>query len=128
MAVFALAGRFRDALRALEPIIRDYERNFGKSPYPWDRGKTADELFDETPLSELYLSVRTTRCLTHFGFRTVGDLAGKTDDELLGISQFGLKSLRELREVLKEHRLEIEREKAALAKRDEGQPEMKGRA
>ena len=51
-------------------------------------------------LQDYELSVRTYRCLIDAGIKTMAEAADKTDEELLSIPNFGLKSLRELRKLL----------------------------
>jgi DNA-directed RNA polymerase subunit alpha len=46
--------------------------------------------------AEIGLSVRTTNCLEETGIFTVEDLLNSTPDELLGISNFGEKTLEEV--------------------------------
>ncbi|MDD5134274.1 MAG: DNA-directed RNA polymerase subunit alpha C-terminal domain-containing protein [Phycisphaerae bacterium] len=52
------------------------------------------------PLSELDMSVRARRCLEQLNMRTIGELASKTEDELLGVKNFGATSLTEMRQIL----------------------------
>jgi len=53
-----------------------------------------------TPIEELNLSVRAYNCLKRSGLMTVGQVLEKTEDELLGLRNFGRKSYDELREKL----------------------------
>lgn len=52
------------------------------------------------PIEQLDLSVRSLNCLRHAGLNTVGELLSKGIDELMGLRNFGLKSLNELKERL----------------------------
>lgn len=52
------------------------------------------------PIEQLDLSVRSLNCLRHAGLSTVGELLTKGIDELMGLRNFGLKSLNELEERL----------------------------
>ncbi|MDV2989836.1 MAG: DNA-directed RNA polymerase subunit alpha [Dehalogenimonas sp.] len=52
------------------------------------------------PIEQLDLSVRSLNCLRHAGLNTVGELLSKGIDELMGLRNFGLKSLNELEERL----------------------------
>ena len=54
----------------------------------------------EMPLEQLNLSARTFNSLRRSGITKVGELLEKTDDDLLGLRSFGLKSLEEVRERL----------------------------
>lgn len=50
------------------------------------------------PVEQLDLSVRTMNCLRHAGITTVGEVIEKGEKELMGLRNFGHKSLVELRE------------------------------
>lgn len=54
----------------------------------------------DRPLSEFEMSVRARNGLENIGVKTIGDVAAKTEDELLGIKNFGATSLTEIKEVL----------------------------
>ena len=53
-----------------------------------------------TPIEELQLSVRAYNCLKRSGLMTVGQVLEKSEDELLGLRNFGRKSYDELRDRL----------------------------
>ena len=53
-----------------------------------------------TPIEELSLSVRAYYCLKRSGLMTVGQVLDKSEDELLGLRNFGRKSYDELRDRL----------------------------
>ncbi len=53
-----------------------------------------------TPIEELSLSVRAYNCLKRSGLMTVGQVLDKSEDELLGLRNFGRKSYDELRDRL----------------------------
>ncbi|MFN0094268.1 MAG: DNA-directed RNA polymerase subunit alpha [Dehalococcoidia bacterium] len=53
-----------------------------------------------TPIEELSLSVRAYNCLKRSGLMTVGQVLEKSEDELLGLRNFGRKSYDELRDKL----------------------------
>ena len=50
------------------------------------------------PVEQLDLSVRTMNCLRHAGITTVGEVIEKGEKELMGLRNFGSKSLVELEE------------------------------
>ena len=52
------------------------------------------------PIEQLDLSVRSLNCLRHAGLTTVGEVLTRGIDELMGLRNFGLKSLNELEERL----------------------------
>jgi len=62
----------------------------------------AQDLADKLEMStaEIGLSVRTTNCLEDRGIFTVNDLLHCTRDDLLSISNFGLKTLEEVYKAL----------------------------
>jgi hypothetical protein len=59
--------------------------------------ETAIQVEGGTPLEQLGLSTRTFQAIVNAGISTVDQLQQKTDQELLGIRNFGQKSLEEIR-------------------------------
>ncbi|RLG31655.1 DNA-directed RNA polymerase subunit alpha [Methanosarcinales archaeon] len=59
------------------------------------------------PISDLELSVRSSRCLEGAGINTIGDLVKKTEDEMLRYKNFGKKSFAEIKEVLQKMGLSL---------------------
>lgn len=55
-----------------------------------------DDRFDNIPIEELGLSVRAHNCLRHGDIETIGQLRGRTEDELLTIRGMGRGSLDEI--------------------------------
>jgi DNA-directed RNA polymerase subunit alpha len=55
----------------------------------------SDELFN-MPVEQLNLSVRTMNCLRRGGIATVGELASKTEKDLMALRNFGQKSKQEI--------------------------------
>lgn len=55
----------------------------------------------DKPVAELELPVRAANCMETAGIRTVRDLVGKGEREMLALKNFGRKSLNEVREILK---------------------------
>ena len=53
------------------------------------------------PIDELEFSVRAHNCLVSAGIKRVIDLVNLTDEDILKIKNFGRKSLREVKEILK---------------------------
>lgn len=73
----------------------------GAVPVP----KTLQDLF-ERPIEDLAeLSVRSVNSLKKENIITLGDLVRRTEDQMLDIDNFGVKSLEEIREFLGEHKL-----------------------
>ena len=59
-----------------------------------------DERLLSKPIDDLQLSVRARKCLQKLDIRTLGDLTRKTDAELLGVKNFGVTSLNEIRKAI----------------------------
>ncbi len=73
----------------------------GAVPVP----KTLQDLF-ERPIEDLAeLSVRSVNSLKKENIITLGDLVRRTEDQMLDIDNFGVKSLEEIRQFLSEHDL-----------------------
>ena len=51
-------------------------------------------------LVDVEMSVRARKCLEALNIRTVGELVSKTEAELLGVKNFGVTSLTEIKRVL----------------------------
>lgn len=58
-------------------------------------------------VSELNLSVRARKCMNRLGINTMGDLIQRTADELLESKNFGMTSLTEVREKLRQFGLTL---------------------
>jgi DNA-directed RNA polymerase subunit alpha len=76
----------------------------------YDQLKTAtgsdDEIFAQ-PVGELALSVRARKALSLLNIQTIGDLCLKTEAELMGVKNFGMTSLVEIKEKLTEAGLSL---------------------
>lgn len=59
------------------------------------------------PLAELELSIRARRTVESLGCLTLGDIVQHSEDELLGMPNFGVTSLQELKEKLSERGLSL---------------------
>src|SRR5439155_25246940 len=59
----------------------------------------------EMPIEDLNLSVRAYNCLKRAGITKVGQILEMSEDDLLGVRNFGHKSLDELRERLAAHNI-----------------------
>jgi len=70
------------------------------------RGKASDAVLNK-PISVLDLSVRARKALQILNIQTLGDLASRTEAELMGVKNFGATSLVEVREKLANHSLEL---------------------
>ncbi|MBL9076073.1 MAG: tetratricopeptide repeat protein [Planctomycetes bacterium] len=81
----------KDLGEATEPVVRPEEQPDPNSPDPTRR-----------PITELDLSVRSRRIVDLLKIRTIGDLAQKTEAELLACPNFGQTSLNEIKTKLDE--------------------------
>lgn len=59
------------------------------------------------PVGELQLSVRARKALQRLNIQTIGELAARTESELLGVKNFGQTSLNEIRQRLGEYGLTL---------------------
>jgi DNA-directed RNA polymerase subunit alpha len=59
------------------------------------------------PVTELNLSVRARKCMNRLGINTLGELVQRTADELLEAKNFGMTSLNEVREKLRQYGLSL---------------------
>lgn len=59
------------------------------------------------PVSELNLSVRARKCMNRLGLNSLGELVQRTADELLEAKNFGMTSLNEVREKLRQYGLSL---------------------
>jgi len=62
------------------------------------------------PIGDLNLSVRARKCMTKLGIQSLGELLSRTGDELLECKNFGVTSLNEVREKLRELNLKLKNE------------------
>lgn len=70
-----------------------------KEIYEELRGKAPDHVLNK-PVSVLELSVRARKALQQLGVQSIGDLASRTEAELMGVKNFGQTSLVEIHEKL----------------------------
>ena len=95
------------ARKHLEYMLRFIEPADGASPAPGAVRVPAPlrDLFAR-PIDELAeLSVRSVNSLKKENIITLGDLVQRTEDQMLNIENFGVKSLEEIRQFLNEHNL-----------------------
>ncbi|MDR0870512.1 MAG: tetratricopeptide repeat protein, partial [Planctomycetaceae bacterium] len=59
------------------------------------------------PVADLNLSVRAKKCMNRLNIQTIGELVRKTQDELLKCKNFGVTSLKEIRERLTAFNLKL---------------------
>lgn len=58
-------------------------------------------------LNDFEMSVRSRKCLEQLNMKTIGELAAKTEAELLGVKNFGATSLTEMKQILESVGLEL---------------------
>ena len=68
-------------------------------------------------LAELELSVRATNCLETEGITTVRDLVSRTEAELLEVRNFGETTLKEVKQKLNEHGMELGQRISGIVRR-----------
>lgn len=84
--------------------------NFDESLEPDVSEAEEEPEFNEhllVPVDELELSVRSFNCLQNAGIKYIGDLVQKTEQEMLKTKNFGRKSLKEIKELLRDRGLEL---------------------
>jgi DNA-directed RNA polymerase subunit alpha len=99
-----------DALGYASKILKDQLEifiNFEEPKYNAEvpnEDKSKQELFEllNKSIEELELSVRAYNCLKNANIKTLAELCGKTDGEMLKTKNFGRKSLEEIKNVLSE--------------------------
>ena len=102
-----------DALARASKIAKDHFSVFIN--FDEDDGEDAemDELDErlrlllDTPVEELELTVRSSNCLRNANIRTIGDLVGRTEEEIGKTRNFGKKSLDEIKGKLEERSLRL---------------------
>ena len=70
------------------------------------RGKAPDAILNK-PVTALDLSVRARKALQLLNIQSIGDLASRTEAELMGVKNFGATSLIEVNEKLTQFGLEL---------------------
>lgn len=103
-AVASAAGTLRSLLGVIEGIADEFPQVQVEQVAAM---VAAEELVDRRPIEELQLSERAQNCLKRAQINTIGELIGNTPKELLLITNFGEKSLREVQEVLAAHELSL---------------------
>ncbi len=88
-----------------EPAYEDEEEEEPEAEQE-EEDKAHSELL-ATPLTEVELSVRSRKCFQQLNIQTLGDLAGHTEAELLGCKNFGMTSLLEIKQLLKDRGLSL---------------------
>ncbi|MGB0678536.1 MAG: DNA-directed RNA polymerase subunit alpha [Polyangiales bacterium] len=106
------AVRPQDAVAYAAKILKDQLSifiNFEETDEPLE-SKLEEEPVNENlfrSVEELELSVRSANCLQNANIRLIGELVQKTEAEMLKTKNFGRKSLKEIKETLKEMDLSL---------------------
>ena len=74
---------------------------------PARRPATLRRNFWRKTVADLELSVRSRKALQRLNINTLGDLAARTEDELLGCKNFGQTSLNEIKQQMANFGLEL---------------------
>jgi DNA-directed RNA polymerase subunit alpha len=77
-----------------------------KEIYDQLKGKAPESVLNK-PISVLDLSVRARKALQLLNIQTLGDLATRTEAELMGVKNFGATSLHEIKEKLADYNLSL---------------------
>ena len=102
-----------DAVALASKIIKDQVQifiNFDEDIEPEEEEVEVDEPLNPNlyrTVDELELSVRSANCLQNANIRYIGELAQKTEAEMLKTKNFGRKSLKEIKEILTEMNLSL---------------------
>ena len=67
----------------------------------------AEQAVLNKPVSELNLSVRARKCMNRLAISSIGELIHRSADELLEAKNFGMTSLNEVREKLRQMGLNL---------------------
>lgn len=105
-----------DAVSESATILSDYMTLFSKFPKTREaRGlemvpyaeEPVEPQAPEVRIEELDFSVRTKNCLDRENIQTIGDLVKRTEEDLMGLRNFGHKSLNEVKEKLRQFGLSL---------------------
>lgn len=85
-------------------IFINFDEEEAEPIIPEDANKDVEPLnpYLDKPVEDLELSVRSANCLKNADINFIGDLAQKTDQEMLKTKNFGRKSLNEIKALLAE--------------------------
>lgn len=86
--------------------LEEQHRRMRRRVFEQVRGSGSEQSLGK-PVSDLGLSVRARKALQTLGVQTLGDLAARTEAELMGVKNFGATSLEEVKEKLAENGLSL---------------------
>lgn len=103
-----------DAVADASKVLKDYLVHFinFNEEFEDEENEVNEELERlkvtlETPVEELELSVRSSNCLRNINIKSIGDLAGLSEEEISKTKNFGKKSLQEIKDKLQEYGLNL---------------------
>ncbi len=88
--------------------LEEQHRRVRKEVYEQLRGSGNEAALNKA-VADLGLSVRARKALQILGIQTLGDLAARTEAELMGVKNFGATSLHEVKAKLEQHGLGLRR-------------------
>ncbi len=91
----------------LGQAVEQQQEQAKQQVYDQLRDQAGDAELLNRSVNELNLSVRARKALAMLGVQSIGDLVTKTEAELMGVKNFGMTSLTEIRERLAEHGLDL---------------------
>jgi DNA-directed RNA polymerase subunit alpha len=91
---------------SLGQTLKDRQSDVRNEVYEQLAGTGAEDLLHQH-VADLEMSVRARKALSLLGIQTIGDLVARTEAELLGIKNFGLTSLNEIKDKLAEKGLSL---------------------
>ena len=119
-----------DAVADASKILKDYLVHFINFNEEFeDEENEVNEEFErlkvilETPVEELELSVRSSNCLRNINVKSIGDLAGLSEEEISKTKNFGKKSLQEIKDKLQEYGLNLGMKDFLEQRLEEGESE-----
>lgn len=86
--------------------LEEQQSEVKQQVYDQLQGMGDDEMFNRS-VGELQLSVRARKALALLNIKSIGDLCMKTEAELMGVKNFGLTSLQEIKERLQDAGLSL---------------------
>lgn len=90
-------------------VVSQLNQYVNEQDYMYEREEKVANKKLEKKIEELDLSVRSYNCLKRAGIHTVGELAQKTEEEMMRVRNLGRKSLKEVVQKLREIGLDLRR-------------------
>lgn len=88
-------------------VIVSISENAGLEDYIYEEEETEEDKVSDMKIEDLNMSVRLFNALRRAGIYTVGELIQINEEDIIKIRNLGRKSLKELKECLAEHDLEL---------------------